>query len=388
MLAACPLCQHSQFDLILRIDATPVHQHVTGATEAEARACPRGDMALTLCRACGFVFNAAYEPDRLRYAAGYENSQNCSPVFQSYVDDLVADVGRRYDLAGRTVVEIGCGQGTFLRTLADRTGCRGVGFDPSYDSTASPGHPRCTFVPSAYDPAYADAAGDVLCARHVIEHLSQPVDLLRDIRRAMEHRSGVVWMETPRFEWILERRAFWDIFYEHCSYFSMPVLAALFGNQGFHVTSHRATFAGQYQWIEARPSAEAVEAVSPPAAGMIRQAGEFAAAWTRWRDEWQRKVRQLAAVGPCVLWGAGAKGVTFLNHLDLDATVVSAVVDLNPRKQARFIPGTGQRIVGPDAVRAMGVRTVLVANSNYSSEIRDTLTIEECDADVLTLEEA
>ena len=383
----CPLCRSSHGELILRIRTTPVHQHVTGATEAEARACPRAEVALTLCRACGFVFNQAFAPQLLRYSPGYENAQTYSNVFQSYLGSLVADLARRYELAGKTVVEIGCGQGTFLQRLQAVTGCKGIGFDPSYNAERGVHREDCTFVASVYDVAHPDSHGDIVCARHLVEHLSRPLDLIQDFRRALPARSGFAWMETPRLEWILEQRAFWDIFYEHCSYFTMPVLASLFTSHGFAVSSHRATFADQYQWIEARPAPHGGDAAQSSVDGLARELRDFAEAWTTWRDAWQQKLHVLSRRGPCVVWGAGAKGVMFLNHLDAGAEVVQGVVDLNPHKQGRFVSGTGQPIVAPDSVRKIGARTVLVANSNYLAEIRDILAHEGCEADVHLLEQ-
>lgn len=365
----------------------PVHQNVTGATETEARACPRADIALTLCCACGFVFNKAFNPKLLRYSPGYENSQTCSSVFVDYLNSLVEDLARRYELSGKRVVEVGCGQGTFLKRLQEVSGCKAVGFDPSYNSDGDAGH-SCTFVESIYDPAHPDSSGDVVCARHVVEHVSQPVELIRDIRHALPDGSSAAWMETPRLEWILEHRAFWDVFYEHCSYFTMPVLAALFTNHGFTVTDHRRTFVDQYQWIEARPSTASGPGASGESAidALARELRAFADAWTNWRQEWHQRLRALARRGPCVIWGAGAKGVTFLNDVEAGVDVVQAVVDVNPRKQGRFVAGTGQPIIRPDQVRGIGARTVVVMNANYLDEIRDRLRREDCDSSVLVLE--
>ena len=68
--------------------------------------------------------------------------------------------------------------------------------------------------------------------------------------------------------------------------------------------------------------------------------------------------------------GAGAKGVTLLNLVDPSGARVDCVVDVNPKKQGRFLAGTGQAIVAPAALAERGVRHVLVLNPNYTDEIR------------------
>ncbi|MGH7268246.1 MAG: class I SAM-dependent methyltransferase, partial [Candidatus Rokuibacteriota bacterium] len=89
---------------------------------------------------------------------------------------------------------------------------------------------------------------------------------------------------------------------------------------------------------------------------------------------------------PWAVWGAGAKGVMFLNLLDLGPDAVPVVVDQNPRKQGGYLPGTGQAIVPPAALRDHGIRTVLVMNPNYRDEVAATLSREALDADLVVLE--
>ena len=74
--------------------------------------------------------------------------------------------------------------------------------------------------------------------------------------------------------------------------------------------------------------------------------------------------------GPLAVWGAGAKGVAFLNVLDPDASLVETVIDINPRKQGGFVPGTGHPIHGVDGLREAGTSSVLVMNPGYAAECR------------------
>ncbi len=72
------------------------------------------------------------------------------------------------------------------------------------------------------------------------------------------------------------------------------------------------------------------------------------------------------------VWGAGSKGVTFLNLVEGGADI-HTVVDVNERKRGRFIPGTGQAIIAPEDLTRMDIGTVLVMNPNYREEIQQQL---------------
>jgi SAM-dependent methyltransferase len=370
----------------------PVHQHVTGGTVEEARAAARGDIALTFCRACGFTFNGVFDPARTRYSSGYDNSQDHSDAFRGYLDGLVADLTRRHPLAGKTVVEIGCGQGSFLDRLTSLAGCTGVGFDPSFDTASRLENGKMFFVQANYDPSHVRAAGDVVCARHVIEHISNPQQLFDDIRSAGT-TPAKLWLETPRLEWIVERHAFWDIFYEHCSYFSMPTLAALVARNGWRVTRHQSTFGAQYQWIEGSTDSNGSNGspTSIDAGATIERLGmalhSFGRSWVGWRTTWQDRLRRERAKGPWAVWGAGAKGVALLNDVDPHAELVRAAVDVNPRKQGRYVPGTGHPIVASRSLRSLGIRAILVANSNYLDEIGAIVKEEGAEVSLVPIEQ-
>ena len=69
-----------------------------------------------------------------------------------------------------------------------------------------------------------------------------------------------------------------------------------------------------------------------------------------------------------VVWGAGSKGVTFLNLMNA-TDVITHVVDINPRKQGMFVAGTGQPIIGPEQLTEVKPDLVLIMNPLYKDEI-------------------
>jgi SAM-dependent methyltransferase len=364
----CPVCSAGGAEAFLVRDPVPVHQNLLVSTPEEARALKRGRLDLHACSRCGFVFNAAFDASLLSYGTAYDNTQSCSPAFDAYVEGLADHVVMERGVRGSCIVEIGCGKGAFLRALVKRDpDNQGIGFDPSYLGPDEDLDGRVRFERRFYDDSCAHLQADAVVCRHVIEHIPDPVGLLRGVRAAVGDRPARVFFETPCVEWILRHEVMWDFFYEHCSYFTAGSLTSAFTLAGFAVESVCHAFGGQYLWIEARPAdAATVERLEPgeiPALA-VRFGQVEGARIARLRSQ----IERLAADGPVAMWGAAAKGVTLANLVDPQRRLLTCIVDLNPRKQGGCLPGTGHPIVGPRDLPAWHVRTVVVTNPNYFDE--------------------
>jgi len=366
----CPVCSAPDTALFLERRGVPVHQNLVCPDAASARRIARGDLAMTVCAACGFVFNRAFDPRALSYGAAYDNTQVCSPCFDAYVDEAVEYLADECGLRGSLIVEIGCGKGHFLRKLVARdNGNRGIGFDPAYVGPSSDAGGRLVFERRFYDSTAATPEPDAVVCRHVIEHIPDPIAFVSAIRRAVERSPAArIYFETPCAEWIMRNRVIWDLFYEHCSLFTAGSLTTLFERCGFEVTSVRRVFGEQYLWLEAAPAA--ARAVRADDAGMARLCDAFARDEARQIAAWRERLAALRERGRIALWGAGAKGVTFADLLDRGCETIDCVVDLNPGKQGRFVPGTGHPIVDFRELNARGVRSAILMNPNYGDENR------------------
>jgi SAM-dependent methyltransferase len=375
----CPVCHAADMAVFFTVCQVPVYCNVLCPTRDEALHISRGDIQLGCCPSCGHMANLAFEPARLVYSQNYENSLHFSPRFQSYATDLARYLVHKHLLYGKDILEIGCGQGEFLQLLCTLGKSRGIGFDSSYRQERLGQMPadQITFIPDAYSERYAHYQADLLCCRHVLEHIAQPQDFLRMVRRAIGTRQNtVVFFEVPNGLCTLRDLAIWDILYEHCSYFSPSSLARLCVAGGFDVCTLRETFAGQFLCLEARPTAAATGA--PPAAVVLAQplmqeVTSFAERFQRKKAHWEQQLAHLEAHGQrCVVWGAGSKGVTFLNMLHI-RDQIEYVVDINRRKQGMYVAGSGQGIVAPEFLQACHPDVVLVMNSIYRQEVQQRL---------------
>jgi SAM-dependent methyltransferase len=386
----CPICAGSDAELFLERPGVPAHQNVPYASCAAARAAPRGDLRLRVCDACGFVWNEAFDPGPVGYDAAYDNTQRHSPLFDGHMREMAGRVlGPGVGTERRTIVEIGCGKGDFLRMLVEADpAVVGIGFDTTYQGPDTDLDGRLRFERRLFDRSCVDVAPDLVVCRHVIEHIPGPMALLRELRSALGDRAVRLFFETPDVGWILEHRVVWDFFHEHCSLFTPGSLTAAFHGTGFAVTGAERVFGGQYLWLEASTmlaaggrrsgvrslAARSAAAGSPvPRVPMAAAARDFGVAERELVGRWERRLAALHRWGPVAIWGAGAKGVTLANLCDPSATHVSCVVDINPGKQGRFVAGSGHPIVAPEALVERGVRSVVLMNPNYETEVRAAL---------------
>jgi SAM-dependent methyltransferase len=372
---ACPICAERGTIECLRQHSVPVHQHLPFASREAARNITRGEIDLRWCPRCGFAFNAAFQPELLQYGHAYDNSQTHSPHFEVHVDRLVQHLIESRNVRNCRIVEVGCGQGDFLRRLVRNPvhGNRGVGFDPAYRGPAEDMDARFR-AHSRYFGVDTAVPADAVVTRHVIEHVPDPVAFLRDIALAMQRGGGQgrVFVETPDVEWILERQVIWDIFYEHCSLFTAHGLRQALSRAGFGEIRIARVFGEQYLWAEARLAAS-TEPLTPAAASLTCAAREFGNQSDRLIRRWSRQIEDLSTTGDIAVWGAGAKGVTFCHLTDPEGTRLSGLIDVNPGKQGKHIPGSGHRVHAPEDWLAHRHGHVLVLNPNYFEEIRSTI---------------
>ncbi len=369
--AACPACGRDAWKPFYRVEEVPVQSCRQMPDRTTALAQPRGRLDLALCRECGFAANTAFRPELLDYAADYESTQAESATFQAYARRLAAEWIERYDLHDRRIIEIGCGGGEFLALICAMGNNRGIGFDPACAGGRAAAGGRIELRAEPYGAAQHDVAADFICCRHTLEHIGPVADFLVTLRHNLEGRANVVVaFEVPDLERILTEGAFWDLYYEHCSYFTLLSLETLFRRCGFDVLRIERVYDDQYLVLEARPGGRgAPDDRGEELAGLADAAEDFAHRANRQIDRWRDEIRAWRRKGrPVALWGSGSKAVGFMATLGIGDDI-AAVVDINPAKHGKYMPGCAAPIVAPDRLRALAPGVVIVMNPVYRDEI-------------------
>jgi SAM-dependent methyltransferase len=385
----CPSChRQSGFASLLQLTGLPVHTTRLMHSEAMAKAFPTGNLSLTLCEQCGFIFNSEYNPELQDYLPDSEEAQTCSTVFRDWQSKLIQRLIQQWEISNKTVLEIGCGKGSFLIELCEQGNNHGVGYDPAF--RLDPENPLPDSVEvfaSHWQPKAGLHAADAIICRHTLEHIGPVHGLLSNIRQQLDNRRDtLLFFEVPDTQRILEETAFWDIYYEHCSYFTKETLGDLFKRTGFDVEACWMDFDEQYLLLIARPSSAEHLLPDSLTAGLLQDAATtFTKDYQRWIRYWhgvladaQRRAQEV------VLWGGGSKAVAFLGQIP-GSDAIQRVVDINPRKQGKYLPGGGQRVVAPEDLKRQTPSLVILLNPAYRAEVAAHLELLDVKAELITL---
>lgn len=373
----CQICSSTNISTIYEASDMPALIGVLWDKKEDAIHCPKGNITLAFCGDCGFIWNVEFNPTLLEYRGAYDNSLHFSQFYQEYAKSVANRLVKNYKLYNKDIIEIGAGKIDFLLMLCELGNNRGVGFDPSFNGISPGKGSKITLIKDYYSEKYSNYTGDLICSRHVFEHIPKPKEFLALIRRTIDNRlNTIVYLEVPHVLFILSDLSVWDIIYEHCSYFNVTSLQRVFHVCGFKINSLTEVFGGQFLSIEAQPS-DNVGDLTGTENDDIRTITILAKTFSENNKmrlrEWKDMLLKLeASKKKIVVWGAGAKGVSFLNMLQIKDQI-RYVVDVNPRKKDKYMPGTGHQIVLPSFLTEYKPDTVIVMNHLYKNEIQQTL---------------
>jgi SAM-dependent methyltransferase len=363
---SCPLCGAAASETLDVRPRVPVAQNLLFPSREAALGCPVGTLHMVRCLACGFAWNAEFDPALVGYGADYENDQTHSPFYRRHFDAVASEISRRTAGEAVDVLEIGCGQGAFLGAMAGSLGPsarRLTGFDPAFRGGELPA--GCRIEAAYFTGQRLEAKQNLVVARHVIEHVADPVAFLRTLRGACAD-GALVAIETPDVQWILDGAVVHDLYYEHCSLFDAPSLALALWSAGFAVETVESCFGGQYLLAIARAAAPGPR---PERADPVDSRG-YAARREEWVVRARAALRREAAAGHRIaLWGAASKGVTLALLVQEEDSPLALAIDISPARAGTFMPLTGLPVVAPEEARWRGVTRAFLMNPAYADEI-------------------
>lgn len=338
---------------LLSLKNQPVLNQNLYNTFEEAINCISGDILLEQNTSNGIISNTVFNPNLIVYDSNYACDQSTSKMFKEHLFTVEKIIDKYfYNLQ---VIEIGCGKGFFVNQL-EKKGYKIHGYDTTYVGSNKN-------ITNKYFDSKSKVKGDALILRHVLEHIPNPIEFLTNLKHDNNHR-GIIYIEVPCFDWILENKTFYDIGYEHVNYFRKEDFKNIFENI-FEIGN---IFNGQYIYLVADLSS-------------IRDQTEFNYTKVSMPDDFNLGIENTAKYfAPnsnviSMIWGAAGKGAQYSVYLKNNYTDfnVKYAVDLNVEKQNKFLPISGTEVISPDlALNILSKESnIIIMNPIYESEIRD-----------------
>ncbi|MFO1311367.1 MAG: methyltransferase domain-containing protein [Burkholderiales bacterium] len=330
-----------------------------------AQEMPRHALDFVQCPSCTHVWNRAFRYEDIPYQRNPNRMFNKGLLWQEHLAHSARALLERLP-AGPTVVDIGCGEGHFVRGLANTHGPGGrfVGFDPNTSPESGAG---IEFHARLFEPLrdMEGFAPDAVVMRHVLEHLTNPADFIEQLAWGAVNSPKPCWLfvECPCIDRVFETDRLADFFYEHVSHFTTDSFRRLIERGGEIDYLHHG-YDGEVVYAIARL------AVDPADRERAARASQFSERARASAEAIRGQLDQLARGGSLVaIWGGTGKGAAFINHFRADATRFPLVVDSDPEKVGTYVPGTGQRIEFRDALKRKPADTVIIPTQWRAKDI-------------------
>lgn len=375
----CPSCYRGKGADFFVSRRVPVDVGSTLASETDALAAPLADIILAHCHRCGLTWNRTFNSSQIAFKPGYDAGLHHSPLVQSFVNGMVDRLIGRFDLRGKKILEIGCGDGYFLKRLCERGGNSGTGIDPTVPRVGieQAGLGRVQFIRDFYSKRYSGLPCDFICCQSVLEDIPSPLAFLTNVRDIIGKQALAAYFEVFNAGRAFEQQETWSIHYEQCNYFSLETFRDLCRRSGFEVLDAGACPGNdQYIFVEAKASNGRPALPDEPPIGqelLPPMLSNFAARHTASIEKWRNTLSECRLrAQKVVLWGSGGKGVSFLNALGSNSRI-RYVVDINPSRHGRYVPRSAQQIVPPAFLIEYRPDVVILSNPAYESEIRQEI---------------
>jgi hypothetical protein len=222
---------------------------------------------------------------------------------------------------------------------------------------------------------------DLLLGNNVLAHVPDIVDFVAGMKILLKE-DGVITMEFPHLQQLVDNNQFDTIYHEHFSYLSFTTVQKIFGSQGLELfdVEELPTHGGSLR-IFARHQQHSALPVTSRVAAMLGKEDAAGMNTLGYYDHFQQKalrvkldlsaflIRQKEEGLKVAAYGAAAKGNTLLNYCGIKSDLINFVVDANPHKQGKWLPASHIPVVAEDILRQQRPDYVLILPWNLREEI-------------------
>jgi hypothetical protein len=342
-------------------------------------------LTVYVCRQCLLVQLQEYvSADHIFTEYAYFSSFSNS--WLTHAKTYVETVVERFALNAKTlVVEVASNDGYLLQYFPQH-GVPVLGIEPAANVAQHaiekniPTLVKFFGVTTAKELAAEGHQAHLLIGNNVLAQVPDLHDFVEGMRLLLT-ADGVITMEFPHLMRLLESNQFDTIYHEHFSYFSLAVVEQLFAEHGLRIfdVEELPTHGGSLRIYachnsDSKRTCARVDQLlkQEEDAGLDRM--DAYCAFAERVKETKRKLLEFMITAKregkqIVGYGAPGKGNTLLNYCGIRTDFLDYVVDRNPYKQGKFLPGTHVPIHQPEKIAETKPDYVLILPWNVKDEI-------------------
>ena len=261
-----------------------------------------------------------------------------------------------YHLEGKKFIEVGCGQGEFLKVLSEfPVEVHGIEHDPHLVELArAQGLDVTEGFTETEDTRFAGGLYDVFLSFNFLEHQPDPSTMLQAIYRNLEDDAmGLI--TVPSFEYIMDHNSYYELIRDHLAYYTFETLTPLLERNGFQVEECEVINRDTLSVIVRKRPQMDTENLLECYVNLKREMETY----MKYLDAWDKKV---------AIWGASHQGFTLAATTKLGEKA-RYIIDSAPFKQGKFAPASHLPIVGPDHFHEHPVDAIITTAPGYTDEI-------------------
>ena len=261
-----------------------------------------------------------------------------------------------YHLEGKKFIEVGCGQGEFLKVLSEfPVEVHGIEHDPHLVELArAQGLDVTEGFTETEDTRFAGGLYDVFLSFNFLEHQPDPSTMLQAIYRNLEDDAmGLI--TVPSFEYIMDHNSYYELIRDHLAYYTFETLTPLLERNGFQVEECEVINRDTLSVIVRKRPQMDTENLLECYVNLKREMETY----MKYLNAWDKKV---------AIWGASHQGFTLAATTKLGEKA-RYIIDSAPFKQGKFAPASHLPIVGPDHFHEHPVDAIIITAPGYTDEI-------------------
>lgn len=348
-------------------------------------------LRVLVCNECWLVQTEDYAGADELFSSDYAYFSSFSTTWLKHAEKYVVDMAARFGLDGNShIVEVAANDG-YLLQYAKARGIPCLGIEPT-TSTADAARAKGIEIVEEFfgvklgqQLAAQGKQADLTVANNVLAHVPDINDFVGGFAAILKP-AGVSTFEFPHLLRLVSENQFDTIYHEHYSYLSLTAVKRIFERNGLNVfdVEELATHGGSLRVFAQRQDTGKHE-VSPNLAKLLNQettAGMTNVAFYAGFQDKADKVKndflafliEAKRAGKTVVgYGAAAKGNTLMNYAGVRPDLMSYVVDRNPAKQDKYLPGCRLPIVAEEHLKQTRPDYVVILPWNLRTEVVEQL---------------